>query len=230
MGKALYIDSSRITMPEQAFFLSGPTGPLEAILSLPEDSESHSMPFKGVALILHPHPLYGGSFNNKVVTTLARAYRELGIPNLRFNFRGVGKSAGTYNDGVGEYADAVSALTYLKNHFPDTAYFVSGFSFGAYIAWKLAQHFAEISHLTLVAPAVTRFEFTLSDLTCPLLLIQGEQDEIISSEAVLNWYETVQGDKTLIRFPLATHFFHGLLTLLRESFQEKMKLFLKENK
>src|ERR1700733_1237011 len=112
--------------------IAGPAGALEAIA---EDPGGQG-PSYGV--ICHPHPLYGGTMDNKVVTTVARALHELGIPTLRFNFRGVGASAGAYDEGRGETADAEAAASWPEQHWPGRRMVIAGFSFGAYIALRLA--------------------------------------------------------------------------------------------
>lgn len=193
------------TSQEQPIFIPGSCGDIEALIHIP------SQPFHQMAVICHPHPLYGGTMHNKVVYTLVRTLQELNRATLRFNFRGVGKSAGRYGNGEGEVDDLDSVLSWLKNAYPDASLLLAGFSFGSYIALKAAKKYA-LDHLILVAPPVENFPVaTLPLPECPVIVVQGDADEIVSSQKVFDWVKTLSPAPTLIHMHGAGHFFHGRL-------------------
>jgi alpha/beta superfamily hydrolase len=191
--------------------LAGPTGPLEAVV---EDSGE---PGSRYAVVCHPHPVYGGTMDNKVVTTLARALQELGIPTVRFNFRGVGASAGAYDEGRGETADALAAASWAEQRWPGRRMVIAGFSFGAYIALRLANERAA-DRLITVAPPVDLFDFSsISAPGCPWLVIQGDQDDVVDPNKVLAWARSLEPAPRLAVLPGVGHFFHGHLRELRDA-------------
>ncbi len=198
--------------PQATLLLDGPVGQLEVLTTYPESARIPP----AIAVICHPHPLFGGTLNNKVVTTLARSFQMLGLSTLRFNFRGVGKSQGHYDQGIGETEDLLALLQWLKKACPQSAIWLAGFSFGAYIAARGAKEWP-VEQLICVAPPIENFPFkTLPPFTCPWLVIQGDKDEIVASTAVFSWLESLANPPTLIRIKDATHFFHGHLIELRE--------------
>lgn len=197
--------------------IEGPAGPLETLL---EDSDASSMMY---AVLCHPHPLFGGTLDNKVVWTLARALRDAGIPTLRFNFRGVGKSGGTYDDGVGETLDAAAVAAFGAVRWPGRRLVLGGFSFGAYVALRLAQE-TDVARLILVAPPVDRFAFgVLKAPACPWLVVQGDADELVDPEAVIAWSESVEPKPRLRVLPGVGHFFHGSLSVLRDAVRDEVR-------
>ena len=152
--------------------LEGPAGPLEALL---QEHEAHD--HKATAVVCHPHPLYGGTMHNKVVHRAASVLHALGCAVLRFNFRGVGQSAGTHDRGVGEVEDARAALQFLRLRYPGAHRIAAGFSFGSAIAAHLAAREPEIERLILIAPAVDKANFDiLKSLSTPKLVLQGTAD------------------------------------------------------
>lgn len=199
--------------PEETTFLfEGPNGAIE-VLTASADIEKPI----GNSIICHPHPLHGGTMNNKVVTTIAKAFRELGLRTVRFNFRGVGKSAGVYDEGIGETDDVLTLADWLKSQFPLDPLWLGGFSFGGYVAAKAATRLS-IKQLVSVAPQASRFvDSPLSSIPSPWLIIQGEKDEIIPPEEVYHFVEISVPKPTLIRLPNAGHFFHGKLLELRKA-------------
>ncbi|HLB58357.1 MAG TPA: alpha/beta fold hydrolase [Gammaproteobacteria bacterium] len=202
--------------PETQFLLSASTGNVELIATKNKTAIA-------TAIICHPHPLFGGTMNNKVVTTLARAFQNLNINTIRFNFRGVGKSEGKFDQGVGETDDVIAIARWAKTHYLSDKLYLAGFSFGSYVAARAATQLP-VTHLLSIAPPVINFDFTaLPPITCPWLIIQGEQDEIVSPEAVFDWVETLNPKPTLIRMPKATHFFHGQLMALREMIEKNLR-------
>lgn len=199
--------------PPQAerVFVEGPAGPLEALVEVPADAAPVV-----VAVCCHPHPLFGGTMQNKVVHTLARAALDLGVPAVRFNFRGVAGSVGAYDHGVGETEDALAVADWARQRFGATRLWSLGFSFGSFVAYGLAQRRAA-ERLVLVAPPVQRFDFSrLSPPACTWLVVQGDQDELVNHESVLAWTHEVAPAPRVELFPGADHFFHGRITELRE--------------
>ena len=209
--------------PTNPLMIPGNTGILEAIISPPEMEVSPV-----IAIICHPHPLYGGTMNNKVISTLARTFCELGIWSIRFNFRGVGHSQGHYDQGIGEIDDLISMMHWAKTQFPDHDIWLSGFSFGAYIAIKGATQQAfkdKIKQLITIAPAVNHFEFSDNQaIHCPWILLMGEKDEIVPALLVKDWIATNRFQLDAAYFPAVSHFFHGHLTTLREQLKTMLKI------
>ena len=190
--------------------LNGPQGALEAILSVPEQTSG------AIAVVCHPHPMYGGTMDNKVVHYTARALLEMGIPVLRFNFRGVGKSAGKFDNAVGEIEDCMTVVEWMQENYPKDRLVLAGFSFGAYIAVRAAAR-ADVSALITIAPAVNLYDFdSLDEIGCPWLLIQGEADEVVPPDAVRSWVTQSSQLSEVIWMPDASHFFHGRLLELAE--------------
>ena len=191
--------------------IEGPAGLIEAVLEDPgEDGDSY-------AIVCHPHPQFGGTMDNKVVTTLARALQSCAIATLRFNFRGVGRSAGTFDGGVGETDDALAVADWGAARWPDRSLMVAGFSFGAYVALRLSQR-REARRFILVAPPVGRFDFSVPQApNAPCMVIQGDADDVVDPEAVRRWALAAAPAPKLLMMPGAGHFFHGRLTDLRDA-------------
>ena len=191
--------------------LRGPAGQLQAIADVPGAQEA----VPAVAVLCHPHHEHGGSFHNKVVTILERALRELGLATVRFNFRGVGESAGKFDDGFGETEDLLAVLEWVRRVRPDAGLWLGGFSFGSYIALRAAQHL-KLKQLISVAPPVGRYEFSEMDRPdCAWMVIQGEEDEVVSSAAVIEWANKQEPPPDLIVMQEAGNFFHRRLMDLR---------------
>lgn len=183
---------------------------LEGLLDKPADQP------RALAVVCHPHPLQQGAMTNKVAYILARAFNDLGALSLRFNFRGVGKSAGHYDNGVGETEDALAALDWLAAQHPGLPLWLGGFSFGAYVALR-AQSLRPIERLVTVAPAVERFDVTIKLPTMPWLLIQGDADEVVSPQATFDWVAGLHVKPQLVVLKGAGHFFHGRLNDVRQT-------------
>lgn len=201
------------------FLLPGPAG----VLELASDRPVSEIARAGTALICHPHPLQGGTMHNKVVTTLERSLRELGLATVRFNFRGVGGSAGSFDEGRGETHDALAVAAWIKQVRPDDVLWLAGFSFGSYVALRVAGQLPA-KQLITVAPAVTRLDFSALPLpVCPWLVIQGEADEVVDPGAVYAYVATHSPPPTLVRVPETGHFFHRRLLDLRSIVQAKIR-------
>lgn len=193
--------------------IAGPAGEIEALVEIPAAGDAAAGVRFGV--VCHPHPLYGGTLDNKVVYTLARAFVELGVPSIRFNFRGVGRSAGSYDDGRGETADALAVIAYGRERWPGASLWLAGFSFGGAIALRAAAE-ALPEALIAVAPGITRVAMTdVESPACPWLIVQGDADEVIEPAAVLDWAGRQSPAPTIRLFAGAGHFFHGRLHELR---------------
>jgi uncharacterized protein len=192
--------------------IDGPAGVLEALLEDPQ-----LLPTAGFAVVCHPHPLHGGSMHNKVVHTVARACQERGMPTLRFNYRGVGASAGSYDEGRGETQDALAVVAAGRARWPGAALTLAGFSFGAMVSLCAAAAAAP-ARLISVAPAVTYAEFaSIARPSCPWLIVQGEADEIVNSREVQAFAARFQPPPQLVMLPGVGHFFHGRLPELRDA-------------
>ncbi|MDQ3270012.1 MAG: alpha/beta fold hydrolase [Pseudomonadota bacterium] len=207
--------------------LPGPAGALEAIIEAP-DSEVPTRPV--VAVVCHPLPTEGGTMHNKVVTMSARALRESGVATVRFNFRGIGASEGTFDDGEGEIEDLRAVAAWVRQQRPDAQLWLAGFSFGAYVALALAAELAP-GMLILIAPPAGR-SWNLEALPppeCPWLVIQGEADEVVDPQAVYAWLEGLKPlahPPELVRMPDTTHFFHRRLIDLRGAVKNGIKPYL----
>src|ERR1700722_17435791 len=163
--------------------IEGRAGTLEAIVEDPGEAGP------SYAIVCHPHPLFGGTMDNKVVTTVARALQETGIPTLRFNFRGVGASAGEFDQGVGETADADAVAAWGAGRWPGRSLVIAGFSFGGYVALRLAQQRLPRCLIT-IAPAVQGFDASTAVPRCPWLVVQGDADELVDPSTVIDWVNT----------------------------------------
>lgn len=189
------------------------TGPAGALQSIVEDVGDTAI---GHAVVCHPHPLFGGTMDNKVVVTVARALHECGISTVRFNFRGVGASAGAYDEGRGEVDDAGAVADWAARRWPSLPLVSAGFSFGSYIAVRLALARAT-RHLITVAPAVSRFDFAgLARPATAWTVVQGENDEVVPTAEVVSWARSLSPPVALHLVPGAGHFFHGKLIELKE--------------
>ena len=194
--------------------LTGPAGEIEALVEMPADAPVQGAPQR-FGVVCHPHPLYGGTLDNKVVYTLARAFVELGVPTVRFNFRGVGGSAGSYDEGSGETADALAVIAYGRGRWPGASLWLAGFSFGGAVAVRAAAQAAPATLVT-VAPGITRLAMTgVESPACPWLIVQGDADDVIEPAAVLDWARRQTPAPTVHVMQGAGHFFHGRLHELR---------------
>ncbi len=170
----------------------------------------------GCVVVCHPHPVHGGAMTNKVAHTLARSFVGVGFAALRFNFRGVGKSAGSFDEGRGEVDDVLAAMAWMRVSMPELPLWLAGFSFGAAMAIRAAVS-ANPAGLVSIAPAVSRFAADISTQPAsPWLILQGDEDELVDIDETVKWVDSLDPGPELMIFPGTEHFFHGKLTQLRD--------------
>lgn len=192
--------------------ISGPAGLLEIKL----ENLNPAVTAPALAVVAHPHPLHGGTMDNKVVYSVARELAALGLPVARFNFRGIGQSEGSYDDGRGEVDDLLVVVEEMQRRFGDLPVWLAGFSFGGYVAAR-AGSLCAAQQLCLIAPAVTRAYFDEPAVThCPGLLIHGDRDQLIEPQSTRNWAEEQAAKWVYRTIEGADHFFHGMLNPLRQ--------------
>ncbi|HWV15611.1 MAG TPA: CocE/NonD family hydrolase [Cellvibrio sp.] len=207
---------------ETRLTLVGPVGQLQAVLNS-GDSQGALASRSLLAIVCHPHPQQGGTMDNKVVTTLMRTYRDLGVHVLRFNFRGVGDSQGEFANGVGELDDALAVIAWARQSLPECSLLLAGFSFGSSIAARASYNVDNLIHLTLVAPPVERYSYDREGaFNAPLCVIQGDQDERVIASGVYAWVAALKSPSQLIRYADAGHFFHGLLSRVKTDLTETL--------
>lgn len=169
-----------------------------------------------IAVVCHPHPLHGGTLTNKVTHTVAKAFAELGVTTLRFNFRGVGESPGSFDHGNGEVEDLRAAVDWLRVRHPQAPLWLAGFSFGAYVALS-GQSLLQAERLLLVAPPVAMFNFPeQSGVVTPWMVIQGSEDEIVDPLKVSAWVQQQANAPEYCWLEGSGHFFHRRLIGLRQ--------------
>jgi alpha/beta superfamily hydrolase len=196
--------------------IAGPAGAIEVVLNVPTAA------LRGIALIAHPHPLQGGTLDNKVAQTLAKTFFGLGYACLRPNFRGAGKTEGEHNEGVGETDDLLAALAFAREHVAEITpqgpeslpVALAGFSFGSFVQTRVAQS-VEYERLVLVAPAVNRF--SVQAVRADTIVIHGDEDDVVPLADVLAWARPQE--LPVIVFPGCGHFFHGRLAHLQRTIE-----------
>jgi alpha/beta superfamily hydrolase len=185
--------------------IDGPTGPLEVVLNVPD------APLAGIALVTHPHSQQGGTLDNKVAQTLAKTFFGLGYGAVRFNFRGVGASGGTFDEGIGETDDALAVLAYAQEALGNSLPIVlAGFSFGAFVQTRVAKR-VSARRLVLIGPAVRRF--AVEPVPADTIVIHGEEDDVVPLADVFAWARPQE--LPIVVFPGCGHFFHGRLSQLQ---------------
>ena len=203
-------------MTTERILLAGAAGSIEAFVEPAADE-----PPSGVVVVAHPHPLFGGNADNKVVTTLARAFRDMGCAALRPNFRGVGGSTGVHDDGVGETDDMYAVCLYAQQRFGHVPLYLAGFSFGAYVTTKLAKRLADegqpAQRLVLVGTAAGHVSgarrYETGAVAPDTIVIHGGRDDTVPLQNVLDWAEPL--DLPVVVIPGADHFFHRRLHIIR---------------
>lgn len=176
-----------------------------------------------IAIVCHPHPLFEGTMDNKIVTTLARVFRDQGISQLRFNFRGVGKSQGLHADMLGESEDLNFLMDSLVKQVPGQKFILAGFSFGSGVASIVAQKRTDIEHLLLVAPPNSKYGAAyVTNYPCPVSIYQGGDDDVVEPKLVRSWASRIETDSKLHWFDGVGHFFHGKLLDLSKAVQAEL--------
>jgi alpha/beta superfamily hydrolase len=191
-------------LPQPLRQIDGPAGPLEALIDLPSGTP------RAAVVFAHPLPIQGGTMHTKVVFQGAKALARIGCAVLRFNFRGVGRSAGTWDEGRGEMSDYRAAVDFMSAQYPDLELWAAGFSFGSYIAMTCGADDDRVCTLVGISPPVDRYEFASVKLSAkPKFIIHGERDELISLKTVREFYARLTEPKELIEIDRANHLFDG---------------------
>ncbi len=210
-------------------FFYGPAGRIEGKYYQAQNDKAP------VALVLHPHPLYGGSMNNKIVYSIYKSFVQCEMSVLRINFRGVGKSQGEFDGGIGELTDAATALDWLQLHNPlASQYWIAGFSFGSWIAMQLIMRRPEINNFIAVSPPVNKFDFSfLSPCPIPGLIVQGNQDSIVDETSVVALADKLSKQKHIkVEYKSingADHFFRTKMEDLEIAISDHVNNFIKNN-
>ena len=192
-------------MPEEFLReISGPAGPLEALLDLPADEP------RVAAVFAHPHPLHGGTMHTKAVYQSSKALARIGVAVLRFNFRGVGLSAGNHDAGPGEIEDFRAALDFMADRYPGLPLWAAGFSFGSWVALTVGAEEPRVQLMLGIGPAIDRYDFSaFKQSDKPKVLIHGEFDELIPVREVKKFYAQLREPKDLVIIDAADHLFNG---------------------
>jgi uncharacterized protein len=195
--------------------IAGPAGPLEALLDVPEAEP------RAVAVFGHPHPLHGGTMHTKALYQAAKAMPRIGVAALRFNFRGVGRSAGTFDAGGGEKEDFKAAIEFVNERFPDVPVWAAGMSFGSWIAMTVGAQDSRVSLLLGIAPPVDRYDFdVLRTCNLPKFIVHGEEDELISIKEIRRFYSQIPEPKELVTIEFADHLFEGKTTMVGDAVED----------
>jgi alpha/beta superfamily hydrolase len=190
-------------------------GALETLVETPAAADGATAA-SAFGVICHPHPLYGGTMDNKVVWALARTFQQLGAPTIRFNFRGVGASPGTHDSGRGETDDVLAVIGYGRQRWPGAALWLAGFSFGGVVAIRAASS-ANPTRLVAVAPGINKTDVRdAAPPRCPWLIVQGDADDVVPPEPVIEWARSLSPQPELAVLPGAGHYFHGRINELRD--------------
>ena len=200
-------------MNEQKLTIAGPAGELECVVTTPEDWQTGAP----LAVCCHPHPLHGGTMQNKVVHILAKTFAEMGAKVARFNFRGAGKSQGSFDHGAGEQADLLAVTQWLQQQSPNSPLWLAGFSFGAYVSLSAhtklqPQRLAVVAPPVDMYPAIKSLQVSVQDW----LLIQGGEDEVVAATSVKSWVDAQAVQPHIIWLEDSGHFFHGKLTEVQQ--------------
>jgi len=198
-------------LASERVLIPGPAGNLESIVDQPTPGDATI-----VGVVCHPHPQFGGTMTNKVVYTLARAFNELGATAVRFNYRAVGASEGSYDEGNGETDDALAVMAWAQRRWPAAQLWLGGFSFGGAVAIKAAAQ-VPVQRLVTVAPAIRRVTMDVASRPhASWLVIQGDNDDLVDAASTQAWAASLQPPPELVVLPGVDHFFHGRLNDLRE--------------
>lgn len=200
----------------ERFLIPGAVGVLEAVLDIAKADVRERLSNPPIAVVCHPHPQHAGTMNNKVAHTVAKAFAEMGVTTLRFNFRGVGESQGDFDQGIGEVDDLLAAVDWLRARNPQAPLWLAGFSFGAYVALS-GQARTRAGRLLLVAPPVAMFDFPPEGgVDIPWMVVQGSNDEIVDPSQVSAWVQQQANVPEYCWMDGVGHFFHGRLIELKQ--------------
>lgn len=205
--------------------IRGPAGPLEVLLDAPADADDVATPgVRAACVFAHAHPLYQGTMHTKAVYQASKALARIGVPSLRFNFRGVGSSKGTHDGGPGEMDDYRAALDFMSGRYPGTPLWAAGFSFGSWVAWNVAIDDSRVELLLGIGLPVNRFDFSpVSQSAQAKFLIHGERDELISVREIRKFYAELREPKELAVIDGADHLFDGKTIELGEAVEDLLK-------
>ncbi|HSE41785.1 MAG TPA: alpha/beta fold hydrolase [Acidobacteriota bacterium] len=193
-------------------FIPGPEGELEGIFSYVSKKVTH------LAVLCHPHPLYGGTMHNKVIYSIAMALNQIGFATVRFNFRGVGRSSGSFNHGIGEQKDVEAVMDHFHKLYPDALKVIGGFSFGSKVGLMAATRDDRVSAVLGAGVTVDVADFSfLNDYERPKLIVQGSLDQYGQPESVREWFRHLREPKKLVFIEGAVHLFDGKLTELKNA-------------
>lgn len=213
--------NSAMAKKSEMVFLPAPTGELEGIFSYVSRKVTH------LAILCHPHPLYGGTMHNKVIYSMATALNQVGYATVRFNFRGVGRSSGSFNHGIGEQRDVDAVIDHFHHLYPDAIKIVGGFSFGAKVGLLSAYRDDRISGLIGVGVTVDIADFSfLQEYEKPKLIIQGSEDPYGHIKTIRDWYYKLPEPKKLMVVDGAVHLFDGKLTELKNSIVQALPILM----
>ena len=197
--------------------IPGPAGRLDALLDEPSDGQS----LRAAVVLAHPHPLFGGTMHTKVVYQAAKALSRIGCAVLRFNFRGVGMSAGAFDEGAGEKADFRAGIDFVRDRYPSARVWAAGMSFGAWIALTVGAEDPRIGTLIGIAPPITRYDFdAVAASAKPKFFIQGERDEICALKDMRAFYARCLEPKELVVIDGADHLFDGKVSEVAEAIED----------
>jgi len=203
--------------------IDGPAGPLEGLLDEPPPQDGSVPPLRAAVVFGHPHPEYGGTMHTKAVFQAAKGLVRIGCAVLRFNFRGVGASAGTFDQGEGEFADYRAAIDFMARHYPGVPIWAAGFSFGGWVALETGATDNRVTALIALAPPVARggysFEHAL-ETDKPKFLIQGDLDELCPLKDLWAFYARLKEPKELVVIDGASHLFDGKATEVGEALED----------
>ena len=207
-------------LAERVREIPGPAGPLETLLEMPDGEP------RAAVVFAHPLPTHGGTMHTKVVYQATKALARIGCAVLRFNFRGVGASAGTWDEGRGELQDYKAAVDFMSGQYPGLQMWAAGFSFGSYIATSAGADDDRICALIAVAPPVDRYEFASVKLSHkPKFIVHGERDELISLKMVRHFYAQLAEPKELVEIDRANHLFDGQASEVGDALVELLEDF-----
>lgn len=204
-------------MPAPLREMAGPAGRLEILI----DSPAAGSALRAAVVFAHPHPQFGGTMHTKAVYQAAKGLSRLGCEVLRFNFRGVGRSEGAFDEGVGEAADFRAALDFMAARHPGTPLWAGGFSFGSWIGLDAGVADARVTTLIGIAPPLDRYDYEpVRTTTKPKFFIQGERDEICPLRRMREFYASCQEPKELVVIDAADHLFDGHVTEVADAIEE----------